>query len=315
MIVFAKDDLVELARITAALQRHLPAALRWSGAVARRLRQFNVALSGKSSGSATTDALTLADLSVQELLVAALRDCDPVFRTCRIEAEESTGDLDRFASTGMYTIALDPIDGTKQYRDHTGNGYSVILTLRSRETVHYSLVFVPESGPHGAWVEVADGRIVCGPDDPDRPAYDVLRSMVPIEPAARGPSRKIYLIGFQDQDAARAQSVTATGLQGVPQEEMPGCLYELLARGDFAGSLIHSPNVYDFPAGLHIARTLGGDALWVHNREPVHFGELWLDERADMLRLPGIVACSFDREILGTLCDLARDWNPIRYAD
>ena len=27
----------------------------------------------------------------------------------------------------------------------------------------------------------------------------------------------------------------------------------------------------------------------------------------------GIVACSPDRDVLKTLCDLARDWNPERY--
>jgi len=32
-----------------------------------------------------------------------------------------------------------------------------------------------------------------------------------------------------------------------------------------------------------------------------------------MLRRPGIVACSPDRDVLKTLCDVARDWNPDRY--
>ena len=52
---------------------------------------FDIALSGKSSGSVNTDALTIADLTVQELLVAALRDSDSLFRRCRLEAEEATG--------------------------------------------------------------------------------------------------------------------------------------------------------------------------------------------------------------------------------
>ena len=80
----------------------------------------------------------------------------------------------------------------------------------------------------------------------------------------------------------------------------------LPARGEYAGSLIHSPNVYDFPASLHLARVLGGDALWVHNRQPVNFDELWMDERANMLRLPGIIATSPERQVLDTLCSLAK---------
>jgi 3'(2'), 5'-bisphosphate nucleotidase len=280
------------------------------------MRGFNIAIYGeKQSGSSNTDALTLADLSVQELLVGALRDCDPLFRQCRIEAEETTGDLARFATESEYTLALDPIDGTKQYRDRTGNGYSIILTLRSMETLHYSLVFVPESGEHGAWVQAVGDRVVCGPDDPDRPAAEVLRGFQPITPAGRPPSKKIYVIGFQQHDVAKSKLVTEAGLDGVPADECPGCLYELMARGDYAGSLIHSPNVYDFPAGLQIARIFGGDAVWVHNGQSVNFRELWMDERAHMLRLPGIIATSPDRWVRETLCRVARDWNPIRYAE
>ena len=67
------------------------------------MRGFNIAIGGKSSGNANTNALTLADLTVQELLVGALRDCDPLFQQCPIKAEEATGDLARFAETGRYT--------------------------------------------------------------------------------------------------------------------------------------------------------------------------------------------------------------------
>lgn len=306
---------MELTQITDALSAHLPSILRWSGAVAKRLRQFNVAVEGKTSGSANTDALTLADLSIQELIVDALRDRDPIFRKCRIEAEETTGDLERFATEGKYTIAIDPIDGTKQYRDKTGNGYAVMLNLRSDETVHYSLVYVPETGTHGMWMESVGDRVVCDEDDPSRPAEDVLRSMTPITRETRPDSKKIYLIGFQNDDSIKAQMVTDAGLEGHTSETMPGSIYELLARGEYGGSLIHSPNIYDFPVSLHIARILGGEAVWVHNREPVHFEELWMDDRADMLRLPGIVACAINPQTLDILCNLAQDWNPVRYTD
>ncbi len=288
--------MMQLEELTSALSREMPAALRWGGAVAKRLREFNVSVSGKTSGSSNTDALTLADLSVQELLVAALRDLHPLFRQCRLEAEESTGDLEKFAAESEYTIALDPIDGTKQYRDHTGNGWAVMLNLRTDEAVRYSLVFIPESGPHGTWVEaVGDHRIAVGEDDPNRPAEDVVQSLPVITPESRPSSKKIYLIGFQDEDPLKAKLVTEAGLEGRLAEDMPGSIFELFARGDYAGSLIHSPNIYDFPVSSQIARSLGGDAVWVHNREPVHFRELWMDDRADMLRMPGIVACSDNR--------------------
>jgi 3'(2'), 5'-bisphosphate nucleotidase len=307
--------MVNTSEVAAALARHMPAVLRWCGALAKSLRGHNIALTGKHSGSANTDALTLADLTIQELIVAALRDAHPVLRRCRIEAEESTGDLARFAGDSDLVLAIDPIDGTKQYRDKTGNGYAVMLHLRNRQTVLYSLVFVPECGPSGSWVEVHDGRILTGPDDCSRTARSVLDSFKPVDRARLPESKKIYLIGFQKNDPERARDVTAVGLEGHTSETMDGSIYELLASGEYGGSLIHSPNVYDFPVSLHIARVLGGDAVWVHNRQPVHFGETWLDERANMIRLPGIVACSPFRAALDRLCDLARDWNPKRYAD
>jgi 3'(2'), 5'-bisphosphate nucleotidase len=305
----------KLSKIVSALAAHMPAVLRWSGALAKRLRGHNIALSGKTSGSAMTDALTLADLSVQELLVAALRDVDPVLQECRIEAEETTGDLGRFAETSDYVICLDPIDGTKQYRDKSGNGYGVILTLRTVDTLHYSLVYIPETGTEGTWVEAIGDTIRCGPDDLSRPARSVLDALPPITAASRPDSNKIYMIGFQNADDERAAGLSAIGLAGFTAATMPGCIFELFARGEFGGSLIHSPNVYDFPVSLQIARILGGDAVWVHNGKPIHFEELWLDDRADMLRLPGIVACSHDRAKLEAMCAHAKDWNPNRYTD
>ncbi len=303
-----------LQDLTSALSHHMPPVLRWAGAMARQLQRFDISVTGKkTSGSPSTDALTLADLAVQELLVAALRDSDPLFRQCRIEAEESTGDLERFAAQSDYTIVIDPIDGTKQYRDRSGNGWCVMLHLRAVDTVHYSLVYIPASGKHGTWVEAVGDRIVCGDDDPSRPATDVLHSLAPITPQARPDSKKIYLVGFQHDDPAKAQCVNAVGLEGCTTDDMPGCMFELFARGTFGGSLMHTPNVYDFPVTLHLARILGGEALWVHNQAPVNFQELWVDDRADMLRLPGIVACSANRKTLEALCALAKDWDPVRY--
>jgi 3'(2'), 5'-bisphosphate nucleotidase len=53
----------------------------------------------------------------------------------------------------------------------------------------------------------------------------------------------------------------------------------------------------------------------VHNGRSFDFRETWLDDRADMVRLPGIIACALDRDTLQTLANLARDWNPRRYND
>ncbi len=298
-----------------AIGREMPSILRWGGTLAKCLRRYQIALEGKTSGSRETDALTLADLSVQELVVSALRDRDPVFQKCRLQAEEETGDLERFAKDSPLTMALDPIDGTKMFRDHTGDGYAVMLHVRTEINVICSLVYLPEMGAQGTWVHVARGEVRCGPDDQEHPAEEIVRRLQPIRAEERSRSKRIYLIGFQQHNHARAEDVTRAGLEGFAPDEMPGSIYPLLARGEFGGSLIHTPNIYDFPVSLHIARTFGGNAVWVHDGQSVHFRDTWLDDRADMLRLPGIVACAVDPEILETLVSLARDWDQRRYAD
>jgi Inositol monophosphatase family len=298
-----------------ALNGPIAATLRWSGAIARQLRRFDIAIAGKTSGNAHTDALTLADLTVQELLVAALRDCGEGFRQCRIEAEEKTGDLAAFNAAGTLTIALDPIDGTKQFRDRTGNGYGVLLHIRHATDVLYSLAFLLEMGPDGTWVQVSAGAVRYGPDQPRQPAGAVLAALPRLAPQSPAGPAKIFLTGFQGRDEERASAVTQAGLCGLVPADMPGSLVPLFANGDMAGALLHSPNVYDFPIAIHIARILGGDAVWVHTGTPVHFRDTWLDDRADMIRLPGIVACAVDRATLQQLVTIAHDWPVQRYAN
>lgn len=302
-----------VAEVIAELRRVTPDLLRWAGAIGRRMRSFDISLSGKGSGNANTDALTLADLTIQELLVAGLRDAGPILRRCRIEAEESTGDLSAFASESPLTIALDPIDGTKYFQERVGVGYAVMLHLRDDEQVLYSLVFAPEAGPAGTWTQAWGETIKCGPDDTMVSAAACLERMPAIRPSARPRSRRIYLIGFQKRDPQRAAEVTAAGLEGIAPDDMPGSIYPLLASGEFGGSLIHTPNIYDYPVSQQLARILGGNSVWVHNGEPVHFRDRWLDERAKMLRLPGIVATADSPDKLRILCDLARNWSQQRY--
>ena len=307
------------ADVAAALSHTLPPVFRWAGRVASRMRSFDIAVTGKVSGSSNTDALTLADLSVQELVVTALRDLAPSFTACRIEAEEATGPLDAFAADSPLTLCLDPIDGTKQYRDRNGDGWAVMLNLRTDDAVHYSLTIIPDAAPHGRWVEcvgAGPGAVVrCGGDDPSRPAAEALASLPPAEPTALPSSRKVYVIGFQHRDPAAAAAITAAGLEGVVADETPGSVYDLLATGAFAGSLIHSPNVYDYPAAAQICGALGGGSVWCDTGEPIHYRERWMDDRADMLRLPGVVATARDPAVLAALREVGRGWNAERYRD
>ena len=301
--------------VITALSVHLPNVLRWAGGIARLLRQHKIGLESKGTGSAATDALTLTDLSLQELIVAALRDSDPIFRHCRIDAEESTGDLSAFTSDAPLTIGIDPIDGTRKYRDFAGNGYSVMLHLRSKDAVVYSLVFIPEQGAHGWWVEAREGTIVSGPDDPSRSALDVLRSLTPIDLATPPTSKMIYVNGFVHRNAEVASRVTVAGIPAVTSDQLPGCTYDLLARGQLSGALVHSPNIYDFPVTSHLTQLFGGKSVFVETKREIDFREIWLDSKAKMLRIRGIVACSTNSDDLDTLCNLARHWSQDRYEE
>jgi len=296
------------------LAAELPRVVRWAGAIARELRHHNIAVGGKASGFADTDALTLADLSVQELLVSALRDMGPIVRACRIEAEETTGDLARFADRSDWVLAIDPIDGTRDYRDRIGTRYSVMLHARNSDTVHYSMVYLPEEGPEGTWLEVRGDRIVLGPDDHTRPARAVLDALAPVAPDRSRNLRRILVSGFKGgDDAERAQAVSAAGLEGVLGGDTPGSLFPLMANGYLGGALFHTPNVYDFPVAMHLARVLGGDAIRAHDGQRADFREVWRDERSNMFRLSGIIACAVDHRVLATLVDVARGWSTERY--
>jgi len=189
-----------------------------------------------------------------------------------------------------------------------------MLHARSPETVHYSLLYLPEEGLEGTWLEARHDRIVLGPDDVTRGAREVLDALPPIPVHAREGSERILVSGFPGHNDELACNVSRSGLAGVVGADISGSLYPLMARGDVGGAIVHTPNVYDFPVCIHLARLLGGDAVWVRDGRPIDFRRVWRDERANMLRLPGIVACARDPRVVATLVDVARHWDAERYS-
>ena len=127
--------------------------------------------------------------------------------------------------------------------------------------------------------------------------------------------RGCYIIGFQNLDEPRAELITKAGMKGYGPQQMPSSVYPLLATGEFCGSLIHTPNIYDFPVSLQLARRFGGNAVRVDTRAQIDFKDTWMDEKSGMLRLHGIIALADNPQDLDTLCELAKDWNPKRYSE
>ena len=231
----------------------------------------------------------------------------------------SPGDLGRFAQQSDWVL------GHRPHRRHaraietgSGNDYAVMLharTQRRRFTIPWSTC--RKRAPDGTWLEVRDDRIVLGPDDLQprgpRGAGRVCRRSPPDRPRER---RRIPGQRLPGSRGASGRGRSAPpGSTGVLGSETGGSLYPLMASGYLGGALFHTPNVYDFPVCMHVARGarrrrgtgramagLSTSAARGATSAPASF------------RLPGIVACAIDRRVMATLVDVARDWSTERYA-
>lgn len=288
------------------LAARMPDLLRWCGAVARQLRRHDVAVADKGSGYAPANALTLADLSIQEILVDALRDFGPEFHRCRLELEEDTGDTSAFATESPYTIAIDPIDGTKHFRDGTSDGYGVLFSLRRCDTSLYSLGFFPEQGPLGEWVEVNGDRIVHALDDTSMPARRVLDATPALVAQAVGRSNTIWVTGYRTDRDVVSEHLATQGLKAAMSDAHGAHVCTEVAAGRIDGMLMNRPGVYDAPMWMHVLAALGGIDCWVHNGERVDFTDTWYDEGCNGMRLSGVVACARDRRQMEKLVEVAR---------
>ena len=287
------------------LAARMPDVFRWCGAVARQLRGHDIAVEGKGSGHAPTDALTLVDLAIQEILVDALRDFGPEFHQCRLELEENTGDTLRFATESPYTIAIDPIDGTQHYRDAISDGYGILISLRRPDTSLYSLSFFPQQGRIGEWVEVNGDRIVHTPDDTSMPARRVLDSAPILTADAVRRSNTIWITGYRTNQELVARHVVKEGLKAMMSGTHRAHICTEIARGRIDGMLMNCPGIYDAPMWMHVLTALGGSACWAHTGECIDYGNAWYDQGSKGLRLSGVVACARDTDQLARVVSVA----------
>jgi len=288
------------------LAARMPDLFRWCGAVARQLRRHDVAVADKGTDYAAADALTLADLSIQEILVDALRDFGPDFHACRLEVEEETGDMAAFAEESPLTIAIDPIDGTLHFRDHTSDGYGVLISLRQQDRSHYSLGFFPEQGTCGQWVQVHGDRITFADDDTTMPARQLLNTTPAVDVTSLDRSKTIWLTGYRTDRATVAHHLEKQGFTAFMSDTHGRHVCTELARGRVDGLLMNHPGVYDAPMWMHVLSAMGGVSCWAHNGEPVDFRTSWYDETCKGFRLDGVIACARDRDQLAQLVEVGK---------
>ena len=120
--------------------RALAPALQQAAAIARALegRVSNRPKLGEETEAKA--ALTIADTASQEALLAPLLEHFP---QVRLEAEEDTPSVSRFAESGDALVVIDPIDGTLRFYLEGSGPYAVMIGLAIRERYEASLVALP----------------------------------------------------------------------------------------------------------------------------------------------------------------------------
>lgn len=139
--------------------RALAPALRQSASIARALegRVANRPKHGESSD--VKAALTIADTASQEAILVPLLERFP---GVRLEAEEDTPTVHRFADEGPSAVVIDPIDGTLRFYLEGQGPYAVIVGLAVDSAIQAALVALPREdlffeAVRGGGARIAEG--------------------------------------------------------------------------------------------------------------------------------------------------------------
>jgi fructose-1,6-bisphosphatase/inositol monophosphatase family enzyme len=119
----------------------LCAAAWQAGAVAQHLQGHVPNVGKQGSGTPESDALSLADLATQDVLLLRLAES---FAGIAVDAEEDTPVVQRFARATPHgaLIVLDPIDGSLNYLDGSPD-YAVMGSLIEHDRYVASVVHFP----------------------------------------------------------------------------------------------------------------------------------------------------------------------------
>lgn len=93
--------------------------------------------------SAVKQALTLADVGAQEIILEGLREHFP---QVSLAAEEDTKSVAAFPKDAEAQVVIDPIDGTLRSYLEASGPYAVIVGLAIEGVYHSSLVALPREG-------------------------------------------------------------------------------------------------------------------------------------------------------------------------
>jgi len=137
------EKAITAAFIREAIRYYLP-YLKAAGDYSLQIRTKVRLLPPKGGTDATpiSEALTDADLSIQNFLEVAALANHPEFEFIPEEASHSLN-LKYFPSATALRIFLDPINNTRYYADNSGE-HDIILTFAQRSVILGAVVYIPD---------------------------------------------------------------------------------------------------------------------------------------------------------------------------
>jgi 3'(2'), 5'-bisphosphate nucleotidase len=209
-----------------------------AGILLRSLRVENHHLRGWALGD-------IGDAQANDLIISALKEARP---DDAILSEESPDNLRRLDSDRVWIV--DPLDGTKEYREPPRTDWAVHIALWERERgLTASVVALPDLGlsPSTASADLAGGR-------PARPRIVVSRS--------RNPWGTSQVVRAINGDIVRMGSAGAKAMAVVHGEAEVYLHNDGLWEWDAA-----APAAVAMAAGLHVSDVAGRPLEW-NKREP-----------------------------------------------
>ena len=110
------------------------------------------------------DPVTVADLEVNDLIIKRINENFKEVHWNILSEENVKTEVDQFVANSEWIWILDPLDGTKDFIQGTGN-YAMHLALNYRSKPYIGVVLIPEKGElwisdgKDAWCEKKDGSI------------------------------------------------------------------------------------------------------------------------------------------------------------
>jgi fructose-1,6-bisphosphatase/inositol monophosphatase family enzyme len=207
--------------------------------------------------TAVKQALTLADIETQEIILKALLESFP---RVSLAAEEDTDTVPEFPDKSEAQVVIDPIDGTLRSYLEASGPYAVIVGLAVREVYRASLVTLPREGlffdatlGHGAFA-MASGKA----RRPVRASADGQRVLVS-HGMPESVSESLRSQGYEVVSACGGAVAVAPLIKGVcagvrwsgnPEGiSIRGRVGVLISRE--AGALVRAANGVEFPENIY----------------------------------------------------------------